>query len=49
MGLKLEDIGVIEFHEAFAGQVLANITAMQSECINYYFLISLISLTFLKK
>jgi acetyl-CoA acyltransferase len=28
MGLTLADIGVIEFHEAFAGQVLANITAM---------------------
>merc|ERR1719223_1633958 len=30
-GLTLADMGVIEFHEAFAGQVLANITAMQSE------------------
>jgi acetyl-CoA acyltransferase len=29
--LKLADIGVIEFHEAFAGQVLSNITAMASE------------------
>eukprot|EP00595_Chromulina_sp_UTEXLB2642_P003723 CAMPEP_0196765364 /NCGR_PEP_ID=MMETSP1095-20130614/8282_1 /TAXON_ID=96789 ORGANISM="Chromulina nebulosa, Strain UTEXLB2642" /NCGR_SAMPLE_ID=MMETSP1095 /ASSEMBLY_ACC=CAM_ASM_000446 /LENGTH=332 /DNA_ID=CAMNT_0042123293 /DNA_START=263 /DNA_END=1262 /DNA_ORIENTATION=+ len=29
--LTLNDIGVIEFHEAFAGQVLANITALQSE------------------
>jgi acetyl-CoA acyltransferase len=26
-GLKLSDIGVIEMHEAFAGQVLANINA----------------------
>lgn len=31
MGLSLQDIGVIEFHEAFAGQVLANIAAMASE------------------
>lgn len=29
--LKLSDIGVVEFHEAFAGQVLANINAMASE------------------
>lgn len=31
LNLTLNDIGVIEFHEAFAGQVLANITAMGSE------------------
>ncbi|RYG66505.1 acetyl-CoA C-acyltransferase, partial [archaeon] len=31
MKLKLSDIGVIEFHEAFAGQVLSNIRAMSSE------------------
>ncbi len=31
LGLTLNDIGVIEFHEAFAGQVLANLTAMASE------------------
>jgi len=31
MNLTLNDIGVIEFHEAFAGQVLANMTAMASE------------------
>ncbi len=31
LGLSLNDIGVIEFHEAFAGQVLANLTAMASE------------------
>lgn len=31
MGLTLADMGVIEFHEAFAGQVLSNITAMESE------------------
>jgi acetyl-CoA acyltransferase len=30
LGLQLSDIGVIEFHEAFAGQVLANINAMSS-------------------
>lgn len=30
-GLRLEDIGVVEFHEAFAGQVLANMNAMASE------------------
>ena len=28
--LKLSDIGVIEFHEAFAGQVLANMAALDS-------------------
>ena len=26
----MDDMGVIEFHEAFAGQVLANVTAMGS-------------------
>eukprot|EP01036_Dinobryon_divergens_P025978 gene25978-34578_t len=31
LNLTLADIGVIEFHEAFAGQVLSNITAMGSE------------------
>jgi len=31
MNLTLADIGVIEFHEAFAGQVLANIAAMASD------------------
>uniref|UniRef100_A0A7S3M7M8 acetyl-CoA C-acyltransferase n=1 Tax=Spumella elongata TaxID=89044 RepID=A0A7S3M7M8_9STRA len=31
MKLSLNDIGVIEFHEAFAGQVLANMAAMGSE------------------
>lgn len=31
MNLTLNDIGVIEFHEAFAGQVLANIAAMSSD------------------
>jgi acetyl-CoA acyltransferase len=31
MKLKLSDIGVVEIHEAFAGQVLANLTAMNSE------------------
>mmetsp|Transcript_10729 Transcript_10729/g.31114 ORF Transcript_10729/g.31114 Transcript_10729/m.31114 type:complete len:270 (-) Transcript_10729:701-1510(-) len=30
-GLTLADIDVIEFHEAFAGQVLSNIKAMDSE------------------
>lgn len=30
-GLTLADMGVIEFHEAFAGQVLSNITAMESD------------------
>jgi len=29
-GLTMEDIGVVEFHEAFAGQVLANLEAMKS-------------------
>jgi acetyl-CoA acyltransferase len=31
LGLTLKDIGVVEFHEAFAGQVLANIKAMASD------------------
>ena len=31
LNLSLADIGVIEFHEAFAGQVLSNITAMGSD------------------
>jgi acetyl-CoA acyltransferase len=31
MKLTLKDIGVIEFHEAFAGQVLSNLTALASE------------------
>jgi len=30
-GLSLSDIGVMEIHEAFAGQVLANTTAMSSD------------------
>merc|ERR1719245_2416058 len=30
-GLKLSDIDVFEYHEAFAGQILANINAMDSE------------------
>lgn len=30
-GLKMSDIGVVEFHEAFAGQVLANLEAMKSQ------------------
>jgi len=30
LGLTLADIDVIEFHEAFAGQVLANVTALAS-------------------
>ena len=30
-GLKLSDIDVFEFHEAFAGQVLANLVAMNSD------------------
>jgi len=31
MGLKLSDISVLEYHEAFAGQILANIAAMDSD------------------
>jgi len=31
MNLKMEDIGVFEIHEAFAGQVLSNLTAMNSQ------------------
>jgi len=30
-GLQLSDFGVIEFHEAFAGQVLANLNALNSQ------------------
>jgi len=30
-GLKLGDMDVIEFHEAFAGQVLANLAALDSD------------------
>ena len=30
-GLKMSDMGVIEFHEAFAGQVLANLNALNSQ------------------
>lgn len=30
LNLTMDDMGVIEFHEAFAGQVLANMTAMGS-------------------
>jgi len=30
-GVKLDDIDVLEIHEAFAGQVLANIKALESE------------------
>ena len=30
-GMSLDDMDVIEFHEAFAGQILANINAMASE------------------
>ena len=31
MNLKLSDISVLEYHEAFAGQILANIKAMDSD------------------
>ena len=30
-GMSLSDFGVIEFHEAFAGQVLSNVTALNSQ------------------
>jgi acetyl-CoA acetyltransferase family protein len=30
-GLQLKDFGVVEFHEAFAGQVLANVNALNSQ------------------
>lgn len=33
MGLTLDDIDVFEIHEAFAGQVLANLNALDS---NYF-------------
>lgn len=40
-GLTIKDIDVVEFHEAFAGQVLANMNAMKSksfadECLDGY-------------
>merc|ERR1712083_1239901 len=31
MGLKLSDVSVLEYHEAFAGQILANVNAMDSD------------------
>lgn len=31
MGLKMSDISVLEYHEAFAGQILANVKAMDSD------------------
>jgi len=31
MNLDMKDIGVFEIHEAFAGQVLSNLTAMNSD------------------
>ncbi len=31
VGMSLEDIDVFEFHEAFAGQILANLTALASD------------------
>ena len=30
-GVSLDEIDVVEFHEAFAGQVLANFNAMSSD------------------
>jgi acetyl-CoA acyltransferase len=30
-GLSMQDIDVLEYHEAFAGQILANIKAMDSD------------------
>mmetsp|Transcript_5316 Transcript_5316/g.8333 ORF Transcript_5316/g.8333 Transcript_5316/m.8333 type:complete len:439 (+) Transcript_5316:113-1429(+) len=38
MGLKMSDIDVFEIHEAFAGQVLANLTAMNSPAFAAEFL-----------
>jgi len=37
-GLTIKDIDVVEFHEAFAGQVLANLRAMESESFAHEFL-----------
>merc|ERR1712198_661121 len=36
-GLKMSDVDVFEYHEAFAGQLLANINALDSDyfCQNY--------------
>ena len=30
-GLKLSDVSVLEYHEAFAGQILANLKALESD------------------
>ena len=30
-GLELKDMDVLEYHEAFAGQILANVAAMDSD------------------
>jgi len=37
-GLQLSDIDVFEYHEAFAGQILANLTALDSEVFAKNFL-----------
>lgn len=37
-GLKLSDIDVFEYHEAFAGQILANLTALDSDVFAKNFL-----------
>lgn len=37
-GLKLSDIDVFEYHEAFAGQILANLTALDSDIFAKNFL-----------
>merc|ERR1712222_23480 len=33
-GLKLSDVSVLEYHEAFAGQILANLKALESDKFN---------------
>ena len=35
-GLQMSDMGVIEFHEAFAGQVLANLNAANAHADGFY-------------
>ena len=39
-GLKLSDIDVYEYHEAFAGQLLANLRAMESDKFAREFLVA---------
>jgi len=44
-GLDLKDIDVFEIHEAFAGQIIANINALDSD---YFCKVIFLSSTFFK-